>query len=281
MKQTVIAALTAGLLFGAGAAKAQVLDSSQWDVELGAGIAYAPDYYGGDNYEFSFLPSVDVEYQQTVFIKTGDMNGINDYDGVSVGVKAFTDGNFTAHGGIHYRFGQPDDPDPLKGLDTVDDTIEIFAGVEYAVDFFKVDATVYQGLDILKDGAHSGLLVDLGVSVGARFSRDFDVLARVGLTWASDNFMNDHYSVSAAEITANTTSNGGTTSLGANPFTASESFQDMKLSVVSNYRFTDQFGIRGILEVKRLVDNAASSPIVDSAGTPNQLYFGALLTYSF
>lgn len=272
--------LAAGLLLGAGAAQAQVMQSSQWDVELGIGAAYEPEYMGSDSYSFGFLPVVNIEYDRTVFIHTGDMDGIDDFDGVAVGANAIDDGNLKVFGGLHYRFGQPDDPGPLQGLSTTDDTLEIFAGAEYAVDFFKVDATLYQGLDLLNTNAHDGLLLDVGMAVGARLSQEFDVLGRLGLTWGSSNYMNNHYSVSAAELTANQSATGRN-QLGSTPFSASDSFQDVSLSVVANYRFTDNFSIRGLFEASRLLDNAASSPIVANGGQPGQLFVGALVIYSF
>ncbi|MEM9442430.1 MAG: MipA/OmpV family protein [Pseudomonadota bacterium] len=42
-----------------------------------------------------------------------------------------------------------------------------------------------------------------------------------------------------------------------------------------------RWGLTGILSYKRLIDDAADSPIVDDVGNANQIFGGAALTYSF
>jgi MipA family protein len=47
------------------------------------------------------------------------------------------------------------------------------------------------------------------------------------------------------------------------------------------YFFNPQWAAHGFVEYERLMDSAANSPLVTQRGSPNQLTFGAGLTYAF
>ena len=284
MKQIIIAALTLISLGGFVSEQAygQVdgisgqddpLSEANWDVDLGMGMIYVPKYEGSGRSSFEFLTTFDVTWNDTVFVKTGDMDGIPDYESFAVGVNAFNSGNISAYGGLNYRFKQSSKTTPLKARKNAGDAMELFAGVTYAADFFKVDLTLYQGTDAFTNKGHSGLLVDAGVAFGARLSTEIDMLVRVGMTWGSKSFNTAYFGITQADLSAN--------SEYVKISTPGQSLKDINLAGVVNYRLGSGFGVRGIAEFKRIVGDPATSPLVKKLGDTNQLIFGAQITYAF
>ena len=55
--------------FSASRANAQARDGGDWQVMLGGGAIYAPDYEGSDDYEVLPFPFLSVEYRDLAYIR--------------------------------------------------------------------------------------------------------------------------------------------------------------------------------------------------------------------
>lgn len=266
MKKLTTAALIAGgvamATSGAQAQDGGFLEASDWDVTIGGGAAFAPEYEGGDEYEVQLLPIIDAEWRDTVFISTTRT------DGIAVGVNAFRSGNVRLGGGLNWRFGRDDDDiEGATNIPEVDGTAEMFLFGEIAFGYFKFDTTISQGIDAIQDNAHGGLLVDVGFSVGARVSPQLELIARLNGEYASDNYMDTFFSVPAA---SNLTQ-----------FDAGEGLKNVGLGFTANYRFNESITLVGIANYDLMVGDAADSPLVDDVGNQHQFYLGVGVTYTF
>jgi outer membrane protein len=267
-KQTLASALTANWLIimasitGAtmGAAAGHAADESYttstedakgstWSVVVGAGGAYAPDYEGSDDYEFQPFPFVSIVYDDFVFIN-GTSVGINllDFDGLKAGPIA------------RYGFGRDeDDNNALDGLDDVDDSIEV--GIWSA------------GLTVMQDvgGGHEGLVAEATTGVSVPLTDSLSSSLEGSATWASSDYMETYFGISSKQSAES----------GLEQFDADAGFKDVAVTLGLNYMFTESIGLSGRAQYKRLLEDAAESPIVEDEGSADQFFGGLFLTYRF
>ena len=65
MKQTAFAALLMGASLLTFPAAAQQV--GEWEVTVGGGVAYLPEYEGSDNFEYDPIPVVEVDYKDSFY----------------------------------------------------------------------------------------------------------------------------------------------------------------------------------------------------------------------
>lgn len=110
--------------------------------------------------------------------------------------------------------------------------------------------------------ARAGYTADIGkVTLGA------DVSA----SYASVDYMRTYFGVTAA----------GATASGLPRFTAGAGFKDVGANVSASYRFSKRWSLQAVGGYKRLIGDAADSPIVDRAGDANQLFGAVGIGFSF
>jgi outer membrane protein len=68
---------------------------------------------------------------------------------------------------------------------------------------------------------------------------------------------------------------------GLSTYDADSGFKDFSLGVVLQHGFARNWSVIGVLKYTRLLGDAADSPVVDDAGSANQLLTGAFVNYSF
>ena len=64
-------------------------------------------------------------------------------------------------------------------------------------------------------------------------------------------------------------------------FTPGSGFKDVTCGLNGHYRIAARWSVVANVSYKRLIGDAADSPIVRIAGTPNQTSFSSFLVYSF
>jgi outer membrane protein len=95
--------------------------------------------------------------------------------------------------------------------------------------------------------------------------------AIVAGTWASGAYMRSYFGVNAAQSAAS----------GYPIFNATSGFKDVNTGLNAIYMIAQQWSVVGNVSYKRLIGQAADSPIVRIAGSPNQMNYAAYLVYSF
>lgn len=262
----IIMASIAGATMGAASAYAADKDyitstqdakGGKWSVVVGGGGAYAPDYEGSDDYEFEPFPFVSIVYDDFIFIN-GPSLGISlvNIDGLKAGPLA------------RYSFGRDeDDNHALDGLGNVDDAIEIGGFANYQLGIWSAGLTVVQDVG----GGHEGLVAEATTGVSVPLTEELTSSLEASATWASADYMETYFGVSSEQSAKS----------GLPQFDAGAGFKDVAVTLGLDYMVTESIGISGRAQYKRLLGDAADSPIVDDEGSADQLFGGLFLTYRF
>jgi len=226
-----------------------------WALSIGIIAGVTPDYEGSDDYGFGFGPNFAGSWRDILFFK-----------GKTFGANLVRKKNLKAGPILSWSGGRDeDDNDKLEGLGDVDGSIEAGGFISYRKKplRFKLEARH----DI--DSGHEGGLVELSVGTPLPFKKQ-PILASLGVTWASDDYMESFFGVSSKQ-SANS---------GLKRYDADAGIKDISLSLTTGYKIPSHcdWRLSGKVEYKRLVGDAADSPIVVEK---NQFMAGIGITYHF
>jgi outer membrane scaffolding protein for murein synthesis (MipA/OmpV family) len=223
-----------------------------WGVSIGIAGGIAPDYEGSDDYDFGYGPDLALVWQDTIFFK-----------GKNVRANLINEKNIKAGITLSYGSGRSEDSnDKLEGLGDVDSSIEVGGFMSYRIKPMRF------GLNIIQDigSGHKGALVELSSGTNLPFKKPL-VFLSVGTTWASDNYMESFFGIDSRQSADS----------GLQKYNADAGFKDVNLNLTSGYSITKRWRIGVKLGYKRLVGDAADSPVVDDK---NQFLAGIGLTYN-
>jgi outer membrane protein len=244
-------------------AQAETPVKKDWDIRLGAGASYQPDYEGSDDYEVAPIPLVMVNYRDIVFLR-----------GPTLGANLFTlqgprEGDKLQIGPLlRYQMGRDEgDNDALRGLGDIDAGAEVGAFITYRAGPWSTGLTVFRDVS----DAHDGLTARAAAGYMHAFSPKLRLRSEVATTWADDNYTETFFGITAAQSTRS----------GLRQYTAEGGFKDVGLTLDLDYSLTQNWGITGRLGFKRLLGDAADSPLVEDKGSANQFSTGLILSYRF
>ena len=230
---------------------------SKWSIIIGGGGAYMPDYEGSDDYELQPFPFASVVYDDFVFLS-----------GPSVGVYLLNYEGFKAGPIARYSFGRDeDDNHALDGLGDVDDSIEVGGLLKYEIGIWSAGLTVTQDVA----GGHEGLLAEATTGIAVPLTDDLRSSLEASATWADSNYMETYFGISPGQAARS----------GYDVYDADGGFKDVGVTLGLDYMFTERIGIGGRAQYKRLLGDAADSPIVDDEGSADQFLSTLFLTYRF
>ena len=166
-----------------------------------------------------------------------------------------------------------DDP-AIEALREVDIAVEVGGYVGFETPFGGLNEGTLSGMvqvrnDVL--GEHDGLLVTPELEYFFAVNRIFRIGAGVNATWASEDYMNAYFDVTANDAVAS----------GLPQFNADSGFKDAGAEVYSILSLSEQWGVFSRVAYNRLIGDAADSPIVRQAGDRDQLFYGAGVFYRF
>lgn len=258
----IIMASAAGIVMNVANAKAAdepdtASTQSKWSIVIGGGGAYAPDYEGSDDYEFQPFPFASIVYDDFIFVQ-GTSLGANllNYEGLKAGPI------------VRYSGGRDeDDNNALDGLGDVDDSIEVGGFVGYELGIWSAALTVTQDVA----GGHEGLLAEMSTGVAVPLSETVSSSIEASATWADSNYMDAFFGVSGGQALRS----------GYARHEADAGFKDVGIAVGLNYMVTETITVAGRAEYKKLLGDAADSPIVKDEGSDDQFFTGMFLTYKW
>lgn len=230
-----------------GALMAQDTASAQkgdWDISLGAGAMAAPTFEGSNVYRVLPVPLVNIVYKDMLSLGP---NGLSAYWRV---------GDLRVGGGLVYDTGRSDHKDSslftsgddrLRGMGTIDAAIGLKAFASYRLGHVETNAslTKFTGND------NDGVLANVGISLPLKLTDKLTLTPHAGTTWANKDYMETFFGVSATQA-ANTGFARHDTNAG---------FKDVRAGLDANYRFDEHWFLSVRTDVKRLVGDAADSPI--------------------
>lgn len=214
--------------------------------ELGISGIVSPEYLGSDEYQINPSPIISVEYL--------NLPGIGSFGG--------KDGLGLSIGPSFDYIGDRDASDysELTGLDDLDATYELGLKASYEWQ----SAEVYGAVRYAFGGA-DGFVGDIGANLIARPTERLVLKAGPTASFASSDYMDSYFGVSARESVASGFR------LGA--YDPDGGFKSVGVAASARYEiFTDWF-INADAKYDRLVGDAKDSPIVQ-AGDENQYFFG-------
>lgn len=238
-------------------------EKGDWEVMLGAGGLFQPDYEGSDDYEVTPLPLLMVNYRDLVFLR-GPMLGAN-----VLTLQGPRPGDELQIGPlVRYQFGRDeDDNDDLRGMGDIDDAIEIGGFITYSTGPWSTGLTLFRDVS----DAHDGLTAE--ISAGHQLSLGPKLMLRseISATWADDNYTQAFYGVTAAQSARS----------GMQPYSAESGFKDAGITLDLDYRLTESWSITGRVGYKRMLGDAADSPLVKARGSEDQFSTGIFVSYRF
>jgi outer membrane scaffolding protein for murein synthesis (MipA/OmpV family) len=142
----------------------------------------------------------------------------------------------------------------LRGLDDVDDALELGVGLAYRQDAYQVFGDLRYGVT-----GHDSFVGEVGADVFFRPTDRLTLNAGPRVFFAEDSYAQEYFGVSAAEAARSALpafeADGG--ALGAG------------LEIGAEYRLNDSWGIEGAVTYDRLLGDAEDSPITE-AGSADQ-----------
>lgn len=234
--------------------------SGDWYLTVGAEVLTAPDYQGARDYMLQVSPLISLGK------KGPERRFSSRNDNISLG---FLDtGDFRAGPTGKILFGRDaDDSSDLAGLDPVRFGGEIGAFAEfYPTDWARLRGEVRHGIR-----SHDGIVADFAVDAFTDVTPAVRISGGPRLSFASDEYFDAYYGVSATESAASGLSvydpDGGVRALG--------------FGGAVTWKATDKVTTSVFAEYSRLMEPAADSSLVKQRGEENQFMLGVSATYRF
>lgn len=246
------------LLLLASAAKAD-----DWEVTLGAGATYGPEYPGADEYGVSPLPFLDVTWRDRVFLRSEQGLGgyvVNWEDRNDVLIEGLTVG-------LSVRPSETrdeDDDDRLDGLGDIDLSAEVGIFATLQVGFLEFGAELYQDVG----NGHEGLRGELSTGVGQQLTERLSVGAETFLQFGDGQYLESFFGVTGRQAQRSR----------LDRYDAGSGLYGAGVGLSSRYQLTESWMLLGFVEYSRLVGDAADSPIVENEGA---VEVGAFVAYRF
>ena len=232
---------------------------------VAAGAAVVPEYEGASDYE-------------PVPLVLGQLDALGlrlEVEGLNARLNLLPEAPFQFGPAAGYRPGRDDvTDDSVDRLSAVDDAIEVGGFLRYRFDgLFDTADTLELGAEVLADvnGAHDGLTAALGVGYALPLGQRWRLALDTQATLASDDYMRTYFGIDAADAARS----------GLRVDDTDAGLKDVGVGVTLGYSFTERWGVLGRVAYTRLVGDAADSPIVDDAGTPDQVFGGLAVSFRF
>lgn len=233
------------------------------NIRLGLGPAISPDYEGSDNYRIRALPLISFRYRDLVEVDNNHLR-VN-FFGFNPTVHSR---HFRAGPQLNIDFGRDETDDPaLAGLGNIGTSVELGIFGSYST------GSVRTRFRFLHDvaGGHSGSKVIGDVRTVLLKTDKAAVSASVSATWVDNNYMDKFFSINQAQSLAS----------GMPVFNAGAGLKDTGVGITGNYQFSRRWAVLVHADYRRLLGDAADSPIVSLRGSPDQFAAGVFAIFSF
>ncbi|RUR34090.1 MipA/OmpV family protein [Vreelandella andesensis] len=227
-----------------------------WEGSVGAGVTYAPDYLGSNDYETRPLPVVNLTY--------GDQLSINLRNGIEW--HAIRNGNWTASPFIGYTFGR-DNKGDISQFEEVDGGATLGLRVSYQQGFWRYSVAGSTPVSGDVEGAKFSANAALRMPVSERTL--FTITPSV--TYSNEKWTESLFAVSTQDSLRS----------GMAAYTPDGGYWRMGVNTSLSYALTPEWTATGFVGAAYLTGSAADSPIVDELGSDWQALTGVTLSYRF
>lgn len=238
-------------------------DDSAWEVGLGAGAVYHPDYEGSDDYEVDPIPLLMVSYRDIIILR-GPALMIDAFK--LTGSELSEDLSFGPM--VKYDMGRErNDNTVLWNLTEIDQGMEAGVFAQYELGPVTFGLTAVQDIDSRHEGTLAELKIGYQRALGSRLHGEIGIAA----SWADDDYTQSYFGISARDAQAS----------GLREFAAKGGLKDAGVSASLHYLVNEHWRVTGMLAYRRLLGDAADSPLVEDEGSQNQAMGAVIVSYSF
>jgi outer membrane protein len=228
-------------------------------VVAGLGLGIVPEFEGSEDFRAIPVPFVSVKFANEMSINW-----------IANTVKAdLIPTQPWMAGPILQYIGKRDDVDNSKvdKLDSVDAAFMLggFGGINIDRLSFSIEV-----MTDVADG-NEGDLVSLRGGYKIPISKEWQSSINVFTTWADEDYMEAYFGIDRKNSRKS----------GLKRYSADDGFKDVGVSLPVIYSPWKHWSILGVVAYKRLIGDAADSPIVEDEGSENQFYLGATVNYRF
>jgi outer membrane protein len=268
--------ISAGILAFAGAlAMSNVLAYSEIADEVGQqgrgivglGVGTVPDYEGSDTNEGTIAPFGRYNWGSGRYISLGGTANAERAARLKLNVLT-SDTAWELGPVLQYRMERSDvDNNKVDKMKDVNAATEAGAFLGWKADRLSLSTTYvtdvsdeYNG-DVWYFNGYYEIPIDeqFRLSLGAY------------TTWASDDYMETYFGVNSGDANRS----------GLSEYKASSGFKDAGMLLIGNYKFNQHWGMAGLLNYTRMLNDAEDSPLVSKVGDKNQYRAFVAVTYSF
>ena len=211
---------------------------------LRGGVAAKPSYSGSDDVEVGPDLGAELNYLRLGGFTFGNPDPLFRPEGLGV------------TGSFRYVPGRDDDDDSeLEGLDDVDASLELGAGLRYATDDYEVFGNVRYGVI-----GHEAWVGELGADLFARPTDRLTLRAGPRAFFGDDDYADTYYGVSSSESAASIAAARPDGSFAE--YDPSGGLISTGVELGAGYRINENWGVDASLRYDRLRGDAADSPIV-------------------
>lgn len=218
--------------------------SQGWNVTVGGGLLYRPTFEGSDRHTTSLVPLVHATWNDRISIGA---NGVSAYwrrDALRFGAGlTYGGGRKDSKGDGIFKQGD----DRLRGLGEIDPALGVRAFGSYRIGPVALNGAITK----FTGDENDGVLMNLGASMRFRPGERWTLTPHLGATWANDNYMRTYYGVTTAQAAGS----------GFAGFSAGSGFKDVSVGINAIYRIDRHWFVSTLLNAKKLVGDAAKSPI--------------------
>lgn len=238
-------------------------DEAVWSVTLGAGASYRPDYEGSDDYEFRGMPMLGLIYRDIIVLRGPSlMIDVFELSDTSL-AERLSFGPL-----VTFDMGREADDNPvLRNLGDIDEGALAGVFVNYEIGPVELE------LEVVQDATsrHEGLLAEIKAGYGFMLAQRLRAQLEVSSTWSNEDYMQAYFGITPAQARAS----------GLREFAADGGMKDAQASLSLHYMLTEHWRVTGRLAYKRLLGDAADSPLVEDEGSQNQASTALLVSYQF
>lgn len=265
MTSTVAAGL-ALLIVGTGRAAADedmpTLPTAGWHGSIGIGVATMPEYEGAKDSKTRAVPNINLYYGDSLFF-TRMTAGANLLRHTTEQGVAITAGPLL---GLRHGRDQ-DDHAALNGLGDIDRALD-------AGGFFRLRKQGWQAsIDVRQNiiDTDQGATVNFRAGYSMPLSPKLRLHTNLDTSWASSDYMKTFYGIDATQSAQS----------GLAQYDAGSGFKHVGANLIADYSINREWAGYASLRYKRLVGNAADSPIVANFGDRDQVSAGIGIKYRF
>ncbi|TAL04207.1 MAG: MipA/OmpV family protein [Rhodospirillaceae bacterium] len=240
-------------------------DTTDW--RLGVGPVINPKFEGSRAYTIQPAPMISVRYRDVLKVDNNqiDFTAFDQVFDLGEGV-----GKLKLDAGpvMNLDFGRHASDSPaLKGLGNIGVAVELGGYVSVRVGRVKFDAEMSQDI---ADG-HHGADLDLHSSLVLYRNDKLTIAPDIVLTWATARYMKSFFGITQTQSNAS----------GLPVFRAGSGFKNATLSLLGNYDLSAHWSLLANIGYKRLLGDAAASPLIKLRGSADQWTGGTYIVYAF